>query len=300
MPEGPEVRTYANNLQLLLSGTVLRDVQIVAGPHQQFAKDVSKCLKPIFKDKNAFIRFRNVKCKGKFIYFELILYKLEGSEFVVKGIKFIGNHFGMTGHWRKDEGEHTMVKFAYTPYETYRKIIHGQENDQLHFIYFDDMRHFGKFYLLTSAQLTEKLNQLGPDVLSDEFTESVFQNIIHEHAVQNKMIGNVIVDQHVFSGIGNYLRADILYTAQINPRCKVKNINENQLKALYRAMKAIPLKAYQEQGTTLRTYRADMEYQEPGGYDPLIYGKKFDPLGNPVETMNLGGRTMHWVPNIQK
>ena len=47
---------------------------------------------------------------------------------------------------------------------------------------------------------------------------------------EEKKIGNLIVDQKVISGIGNYLRADILYQSTISPYRTIKSLNEEDLK----------------------------------------------------------------------
>src|SRR6185437_9621069 len=182
MPEGPEVKTITDQLRRILVGSILKDVQVISGPHQDFAEKIEEYLKPAVKGKNNLVKISNVKCKGKFIYIEVILYKKENNEFIPKSIRYIGNHLGMTGHWRRDPGDHTMVELKYT--ET-------NDSEKIHTLYFDDMRHFGKFSWLSKSELAQKLKELGPDVLSD-FTEEIFDKIIGAKSIQNKMIGIIL------------------------------------------------------------------------------------------------------------
>ena len=57
-------------------------------------------------------------------------------------------------------------------------------------------------------------------------TLEVFCNQILKKSNLDKAIGNVIVNQKIISGLGNYLRADILWLSKINPFKKVKKLSK--------------------------------------------------------------------------
>lgn len=302
MPEGPECKVISEQLDKLLKNSVLRDIEIVNLPNEpvnhRFSVEIKNKLISYLKSKDKIIRIYKVNCKGKFIYFTLIVYDKNENNLKVNEILYIGNGLGMTGHWRKDEGKFTVLKLVYTPISDYKKIQKKEMDDRLNYLYFDDIRHFSKFYLFDKNSLSEKLNNLGPDVLSPNFTFMKFNKFISNSSIQNKIIANELINQKILSGIGNYLRVDILYNAKIDPNTKINALDENQLKILFESIKFISHKAYEMNGTTIKTYK-DIN-MNPGNYTTLIYGKNTDPLGNEVKKIKLLCRTMYYVPKIQK
>lgn len=214
-------------------------------------------------------RVLSVKCKGKLIYIAM-----DGGHYLV-------NHLGMTGHWRLDQSPHSHLLITYEGYGV---------------IYFDDMRRFGEFSILSSVAMQKRLAELGPDVMSAEFTPEVWRRIVAERGGARSIV-DFLADQSVVSGVGNYLRADILYLAQIDPHVAASGINAEKINDLYAAIKTITTRSYEQHGTTIATYR-DINMQ-PGFYKPLIYGKRKDSHGNSVETYKSAGRTISWVPAVQ-
>ena len=78
-------------------------------------------------------------------------------------------------------------------------------------------------------ELTNKLNKIGPDIMEQSTDLELFKNQIKKRNNLDKSIGLVIMDQKIISGIGNYLRADILYLSKINPFRKVKKLNNYEI-----------------------------------------------------------------------
>ncbi|ARA71990.1 Formamidopyrimidine-DNA glycosylase [Kaumoebavirus] len=197
------------------------------------------------------------------------------------GELYLVNWLGMTGHWRPQAGPHTHLKMA------------GAVT-----LYYDDFRHFGGFDVFTADELDSKLRRMGPDAWTVEWPN--FRERLLRRG-KDKMIGVVLMDQKVVAGLGNYLRADILYKARINPKTKVSALSPTQLQAIYKAMRAILKKSYDEHGTTIKTYKALSERGDliPGRYKPLVYGREYDAGGNPVKSFDMAGRTMWWCPAVQ-
>jgi DNA-formamidopyrimidine glycosylase len=288
MPEGPEVRIIAEELHALLNGKTLKDITLNSGPYLTSKREEYVTLREDLRKLHLILSKRDVRvnfvrCKGKYIYMQLGLYQ-DGQ---CVGVRYLGNHLGMTGHWRTDKGLHSHITISYTDPSTPEKI---QE------IYFDDARRFGNFFVLTQAELKDKLSTLGVDVLGPNFTKEALKSALNKSP--NKALGVILLDQEIICGVGNYLRADTLYVARLNPRRTPSSLTENEWEALYQAIYSVTRKSYEAHGTTIQTYR-DV-YMKPGYYDPLVYGKKKDPEGHPVRVVTIGGRTMHWVPAVQK
>ncbi|XP_038622898.1 endonuclease 8-like 1 isoform X2 [Tachyglossus aculeatus] len=86
---------------------------------------------------------------------------------------------------------------------------------------FVDVRRFGRWEVQGTWQAGR-----GPCVLQEyqKFRENVLQNL--EDKVFNKPICEALLDQRFFNGIGNYLRAEILYRLRIPPFEKARTVLE--------------------------------------------------------------------------
>ena len=111
---------------------------------------------------------------------------------------------GMTGNWTlvpKDEiPKHSHLMFDTTYGRTLCLV---------------DVRRFAKWKLGED-------NKRGPCPLKehDKFVTKVMNSMLNKSKVFEKPIYEVLMDQKYFNGIGNYLRAEILYKANINPFIK--------------------------------------------------------------------------------
>jgi formamidopyrimidine-DNA glycosylase len=141
------------------------------------------------------------------------------------------------------------------------------------------------------------LEKIADDIMDTKTNWTVFYNNIESkmNKIKNKAIEEIITDQQlIISGIGNYLKSEILYDCKLAPNRKIKNINEEELKSLFNSMKTLTKKL---------TKSLDIDEDKEGYYEKQfkVYRKEEDPLGNKVETYKTkSGRTTHWVPSIQK
>lgn len=197
--------------------------------------------------------YPKIFCHGKNIFIEK------------RGGEFIYNHLGLTGWW--------TFNHSTTP-EEYEKTQLVNGNKVAHFT---DPRGFGKFKIMTKHQVEQKLSSLGPDV--GGISETNFINALKKR--QRSMIGAAIMDQKTLSGIGNYLRAEILYTAKIDPRRKLASISDKEYHKLYKAC--------------TRIFNENVDNK----YEIKVYEKQKDKHGNKVKTEKIGGRTLYWVPSVQ-
>jgi len=67
------------------------------------------------------------------------------------------------------------------------------------------------------------------------------------------------MNQKRVSGIGNYLKCEVLYAAKISPFRKVKDMSVEELMEVYKYMKIIPLASLKAKGVSIR------DYNLPGG-----------------------------------
>jgi formamidopyrimidine-DNA glycosylase len=159
-------------------------------------------------------------------------------------------------------------------------------------------------YLLSSDILEQKIRKLGPDMLDDRITYQIFETRFNNYNKKIK-IGLLLLDQTFVSGIGNYLRADILYLAKISPFRKLNDINKSELKRLYyyaynliRYYTSIQIDYNKFHLKTTLDYKLKYKSNDYGRVF-LIYGEKFDIFNNPITKEKLNDRSIYWVKNIQ-
>lgn len=296
MPEGPEVRIVAEDLNKHISNSKFREVKIVGGPyldndgsHFEKFRQTSHALNKLAKNPKFNLRIQKVSNHGKWIYIVIQIKTVHShsGEWGHKKINhtkkykdlYLFNHLGMSGNWRKEWTRHTLVEL---------KTSKGT-------FYFDDARHFGKFEIHDSIET--RLNSLGPDVLTSDFTLKEFKTRIQYPKYQNKPIVLILLDQSFVSGVGNIYRSDSLYLAKIHPLRLVSSLASLEIGRLYRAIKYVLNRSYKDHGTTIATYK-DIE-MSPGSYEPIIYGRQTDSSGRVVQTKKIQGRSIFWVDEVQ-
>lgn len=268
MPEGPEVRITTDFLSKFVN-TSFSSVSILSGRYTK--KDIAGLSEVVFP-----ATIKSVDCKGKFIYFTLIN---KDKEY------YLFSTLGMSGAWSNKQTKHSRFAFDLE-----------DENK----LYFNDIRNFGTLkFVHDKKDLDKKLKSLGPDILSDNVDLDDFLNRFDKK--HNKTIAECLMNQSVISGIGNYLKAEILYCSRISPHRLVKDINEFEWESLHFNSIQQTRRSYSLGGATIATYR------QPNGDEGLynrrfaVYNQKEDLKGNQViKETTADKRTTHWVPNIQK
>jgi formamidopyrimidine-DNA glycosylase len=197
--------------------------------------------------------------------------------------------------WFKSSLNHLNVEFI-----TDRK---NANNKYLSF-YFYDQLSFGTLKASSDKSILEKkLRELGPDLLDPKTTIEVFTGQIRKKVNENKPIGNVIVNQKIIAGIGNYLRADALWMAKISPFRKVKDTNDKELEILYWSIISLIWGDYNYKEGMKKGY---IKYDLPDKYkrDFFIYKQENDIHGKKITKEELfegsQKRFIYWVKDIQK
>lgn len=117
----------------------------------------------------------------------------------------------------------------------------------------------------------------------------------------NKTLAEVLMNQSVISGVGNYVKAEALYLAELSPNRTVSNLKMVEMERLRKQIVNVMNAPYKTGGATFNTYHNPDGSKGEAQRRFAVYGNKVDPLGNPVireETRD--GRTTHWVPAIQR
>jgi len=272
MPEGAEVKRVADSLHIKISGKWIQGIQVneksryfkVGG-----IKDVEKLLFPVF--------ISRIYSKGKKILFEC---KEPKSS---QDIHFISS-LAMSGRWQYEEGKHSGIEL----------ILEDKS------IFFEDQRHFGSFLVcLDDKSLHSAMKAVGPDLLSENVSFDEYNKVLSQKRISQKQICAFLLEQKYFSGVGNWVRAEVLYESRIAPHRTLESLTQEERYKVYYFSIKILREAYSVRGLTITNY-IDPE-GEYGRYDVKVYAKEKDPEGNEIVRNTFSDkRTMHWVPALQK
>lgn len=275
MPEGPEVRIIADTLLIEITGLSLISIE-----YNSSSRYNKKKIEGLEELSNLLpLTIADIDTKGKKILFQLT--SEDGYQ------AFLVSSLMMEGKWTWDKGKHS---------DLWLNLQDIDGNDYI--LYFDDSRHFGTFEIFLSLDdLKERLSDIGPDLLSDDIDITTWQNTLANKRLKNKKIGLFLMDQKYFSGIGNYLRAEILYDCKISPHRKLCELSAEDVDNLFESSTRIIRNSYQAQGLTIATFWDP--HGRKGNFTVKVYNKTCDPDGCNVITEKLGDRTVHWVPDVQ-
>jgi len=277
MPEGAELKISSDFIKDIIVNKTI--INIYPSKNGRYAsKEISgfqKCLNFLP------LKVESVNVKGKFMY-----WKLSG----VKNI-YLFCTYGMTGQWSLQESKHTCFTVQYFEDDN------GHLKDQ--FIYFNDPRHFGTIKFGTEEELEDKLFSLGWDPLEEDL-KNKFYFIKNKISKSKKSIGEVLLDQKIFAGCGNYVRAEALYRAEVNPWIPAKSLDDVRLLNLCNHVKDVLNESYQAQGASFKSYINANGNAGKYSFNFQVYGQNEDPLGNQIKKEPMGTRTIHWCPVIQK
>ncbi len=281
MPEGPEVKLSADLIRPMIVGKTIMNAWPTA--EGRYAATEPEGYIPFWKDQNRGCQVASIDVKGKFMYW------------LFTNGWYLMNTFGMTGQWSQTAGKHPCFIFQYLA-----GIDEEGLADSYHMV-FNDPRHFGTIKFTNRSQdIEDKLSSLGWDPLQEKLED-------HIHSLtwlirrSNKPIGQLLMDQKKFAGVGNYIRAEGLYKAKISPWRLGRQLSEQEVKNLCQAISRVMHDSYDHQGATIHTYKT--AYGEEGKYSSCfkVYGQKKDPSGNHIVKEDTpDGRTIHWCPAIQK
>lgn len=238
MPEGPEVRKHAIALATVLEKQKLLEVRART-------KDAKAWLLEN-PDKLAGRKILRVYSHGKHLLIQL------EDEY------FFHSHLMMWGRWQILES---------SPEETDRRERARITTKKGCAILFS-----APIFQIGQGNPYEQilnLNSLGPDILpyKGKFDSLEFLRRLELPENRERAIGAALLDQKICAGVGNYLRAEILFSCRIDPYKSASELSEKELKYLCKTIPAQAKLALETSGTTSLADRARMEN------DPMLLYK---------------------------
>ncbi|MFK7955192.1 MAG: endonuclease VIII [Lysobacterales bacterium] len=216
MPEGPEIRRVADQLEAAVLDKPLTKVWFAHPDAQQHAETLSES------------KVISVKTRGKAL--------LTGFDCGLT----VYSHNQLYGRW-----------YFVTPQRfprTRRSLRwHLQTEDKMALLYSaSDIR------VLASDRLSEHpfLARAGIDILSDAPTPQALFKHFRQPRFARRSLAALMLDQHFVAGTGNYLRSEILFTSGISHHARLSELSDVQVKKLARETIKITRQSYETAGIT--------------------------------------------------
>lgn len=223
MPEGPEIRRAADAVSDAILGKTALEVRFGLEPLKRF--------EPLLSGREVV----RVSARGKAM--------LIGFD---NGLTTF-SHNQLYGRW------FTVPAYQYPENERQLRLaIHTSNRSALLYSASD-------IQVLDPDQLQQHpfLSRLGPDVLAaTSSADEVLQRLLAKPFV-NRRLGLLLTDQSFVAGLGNYLRCEILFLAEVDPGLKPKECSQEQLAALAQAIIELPRQSYATGGITSDLARAE-------------------------------------------
>ena len=111
------------------------------------------------------------------------------------------------------------------------------------------------------------------------------------------------MDQKVIVGIGNIYSSEILWKAKISPFKTARQLNKEEIKRIYQAMKKTLSRAIKLRGTSTSDYRDIKGEKGLFGNFLEVYqkeGRKCSCCGSKIQRKKIGGRSAYFCPQCQE
>jgi formamidopyrimidine-DNA glycosylase len=228
MPEGPEVRKYADALDTALTGRAIVSLQARTKEARKWLQENESRL--------AGRRVQRVVSHGK----HLLGY--------IEGGFYFHSHLMMWGRWQTFGPTELPERDRR---ERARIVVKGGAAILLSAPIFNvgEGDPYDKIEILAT---------LGPDALPyhGRFKRAEFLRRLHEH--EGETIGAALLNQRIVAGLGNYLRAEVLFSCKLNPWRVVGDLTQRNLSCLSKTIPQLARDAYARGATASEEDRKRM------------------------------------------
>jgi formamidopyrimidine-DNA glycosylase len=169
-------------------------------------------------------------------------------------------------------------------------------------LFFNDQRKFGWMRLIPTIEVSniDFFKKLGPEPLSDDFTQQVFSDRLLRRP--NTNIKAALLDQSVIAGVGNIYADESLWAAKIHPASIVRSIPGTRMNNLFKELREVLVLSIAKGGSTDRNY-VDAEGKK-GSYLSFAKvfrqeGKNCPRCGAIIIKIRVAGRGTHICPKCQ-
>lgn len=274
MPEGPEILYW----QVLLEKKFALKYK--------FDTINSYTDKPIVVPKDWDGNILKIECKGKLLWMEVSSTNKDKKY-------YMHIHYGITG-WFYFEKPESYIKFDF--------VLKNVKTDAKINLYMEDKRRFSKIVICDEKQHMDVINKLGIDIFEKDFTLGNFKSILTN---KDTMVAPLLLKQDIFSGIGNYIKNEVMYLTKLKAKVKTSKLSENQISELYfnilfvsysnlveMLMDTKILKYLDKSKSSLAPKKLEVPYEYK------IYGREITSDGKNVLKIKVGGRDTYCIKEL--
>ena len=286
MPELPEVENVRRSLEVKVTGQGITGVDILDSRPIKYNEIED------FKNRIIGKSITKVDRRGKFL-----LLTLEGAS----GKEILIVHLAMTGALLYRGSE---LDVFHPNVENHILISFNLANGK-HLI-FSDYRRFGSVRVVTEYDLhfsgeshLKTLQEMGPEPFESD-AEEQFLERIGKKRYQSKFIKDVLLDQRVVAGVGNIYANEALFPLGINPYTFVEELDETQLREIFRNARDLMKLSIEMGGTSIRDY-VDGEGKSGSFQDVLkVYNQILcKECKTPIIKSQMNNRATYYCPTCQ-
>lgn len=271
MPEGPEIHRAADALSAVLAGRRLT--------RAWFAFPQLKAHEPELRERKVLA----VQARGK-----AVLTRFDNGWTLY-------SHNQLYGQWRvldrAEDAETTRSLRVALETARHRALLYSASDIEL----------------LRDEDLAKQpyLARLGPDAVDPATTLDEIRAQLRDARFSGRSLGALLLDQRFVAGMGNYLRAEVLFDAGIAANRRPKDLDHDERSRLAGALLAIPRHSYRTRGIERigAGMRADLQVDHGERFRFRVFGRDGEPCqrcGTTIIRSESAGRRLYSCPDCQR
>ena len=268
MPELPEVETVRLSLIKLIQNKTIENIEILdkrMGANSPL--DLS-----LLKNQTII----NIYRLGKYLF-------------------FLFNDYVLISHLRM-EGKYYFYYENETISSHARVIFYFSDKTKL---VYDDVRRFGTMELYNKNDVKNSPTVLN---LGKEPWAHTFDSFSKLVSSSSSLIKNILLDQHIISGIGNIYADEILFKSKISPYRKGNSLSKEEIDSLLISSRIILEEAIKEGGSTIKSYHPSRDIDGRFQQKLSVYnkaGENCPSCNTKILKSFIGGRGSSYCPKCQ-
>ncbi|AZB42734.1 endonuclease VIII [Bacillus sp. FJAT-42376] len=272
MPEGPEIRRAADQIEAAVMNAPILEVFFGLEPLQEYES--------LFQG----AQLKKIETKGK-----AMLIRFDNGYTVY-------SHNQLYGKW--------FIRSSYTYPKTNRQLrmaIHTEKKSALLYSASDILVMTDK-----EADKHPFILKAGPDLLNDEVTaDELVKRFVSTSFCKRKWV-SLLLDQSFIAGIGNYLRSEILFEARIHPDLRPADCSLEQLKQAAESALRLTWRSYETGGITADpelAARLKKEGVKRSSYRHWVFNREGEHCricGAHIKKTMAASRRIYYCPDCQR
>lgn len=319
MPELPEVESVRRGLSAWLTDATIARAQVLDARilGTTSTRDVPEERVVSFERALVGVRIASVERRGKYMWMPLAGDGLAGdgvtggSETAEVGEWALAMHLGMSGQARIHKVDHPLHPHTRAVFD----VAGPAGVVQLRFVDQRIFGHLGVERLVPGVAgrpgatgtagerrlVAESASGAGLDPFEDGFSVPVVARVI---ARKNVAMKSALLDQRVFSGVGNIYADEALFEAGVHPAARASRLRISRIERVLEAARDVMARALEVGGTSFDALYVNVN-GESGYFERSlqVYGREGQPCvrcSTPITRVVLGGRSTHVCVRCQK